>query len=705
MQSGTGASHSALSHFIRQNVESILLRWEEFARSIPQGRHLDTAALRDHAQGMLNAFADDLDCTQTPLQQELKSQGRAPHGPGSSQAELHGSARASVGFTVDDTISEFRALRASVLQYYTEAKGAAQAVLCDDLIRFNEAVDQALTESLQRYSLDKDDYTRRFDALLSSLPDLNCIIGRDGRVMYANHALVMCAAPGCTLIGGPLEALGASGSQLWDHVARVFASDQPDTAEIEFVRPGGAPTSYRCALIPVSGADGKVDSVAVTARDISELKVSEEKIRRHAFYDSLTDLPNRILFLDRLAHEVGHAARTGLAMALMFVDLDGFKEVNDRCGHAAGDHLLRECAQRIAACVRSTDTVARLGGDEFTVLLSDVSRGAHVELIGQQILDALSQPYIVGLEELHVTGSIGIALCPHDACEPDELLRHADQAMFIAKQAGRNRFSFFTAEMRDAAWARLQLLHELRHALALGQLMLYFQPVVELVSGRIVKAEALLRWQHPASGLVMPEQFIGLAEEGGLIPEIGSWVLREALGWARHWSGLTGTHFQVSVNKSPVEFLARPGEGKSEELESLRSDGAQIAIEITEGVMLRDSEATRSKLAQFRALGVQLAIDDFGIGYSSLSYLQKFKVDFLKIDRSFIKDMMLNQDNQIFAETIIVLAHRLGLGVVAEGVETAEQHRWLRAAGCDYAQGFLFGAAVPPHQFEHLLQA
>jgi EAL domain-containing protein (putative c-di-GMP-specific phosphodiesterase class I) len=277
--------------------------------------------------------------------------------------------------------------------------------------------------------------------------------------------------------------------------------------------------------------------------------------------------------------------------------------------------------------------------------------------------------------------------------------------MFIAKQAGRNRFSFFTVDMRDAAWARLKLLHELRHALALGQLLLHYQPVVELASGRIVKAEALLRWQNPASGLVMPDQFIGLAEEGGLIPEIGRWVLREALDWARRWSGLMATCFQVSVNKSPVEFLGRSGKATDEELDRLELDGAQIAIEIAEAVMLKDSEATRSRLAQFRAQGVQLAIDDFGTGYSSLAYLRKFKVDFLKIDRSFIHEMVSNPDSRRFAQTIIVLAHQLGLEVVAEGVETAEQHQWLRAAGCDYAQGYLYGAPVPPQQFEHLLLA
>lgn len=699
---------ASLSDFIRNNLEAILSQWEQFAKSIHSARHMDTVTLRDHASGMMLAIAADLECPQTPFEQAEKAKGRAPRAAIDSAAELHGAARVVSGFSLEDAISEFRALRASVLQLWSEANGAGEKPPGDQTLRFNEAIDQALTESLRRYALDKDDLTRRFDTLLSSSPDLQFIIDGDANFLYANMGLTkLFDRTVDDVIGRHVgQFCPQFAPQLERDLEHVKGMAESLRGEFTCQSDSHKLVTYRYVLIPVVNDAGVVESITGSARDISELRASEEKILRHAYYDSLTDLPNRMLFRDRLEHDVRAAGRTGLTLALLFIDLDGFKEVNDRYGHGAGDLVLQESARRIAACVRASDTVARLGGDEFTVIITDVRRVPHVEVLAQQILDGLARPISLQDKNARVSGSIGITLCPQDATLPDDLLRNADQAMFVAKKAGRNRFSFFTKEMRDSAWARLRVIDELRQAVAGQQLAVYYQPIVDMGTEAIVKAEALVRWQHPRSGLILPSEFIALAEETGLIGEIDAWVLEDAVCQARAWSALRGVPFQVSVNKSPVEFMDRSMmKAGDPQLATLTAAGGQVAVEITEGVMLNDSPGVREKLLVLQRAGVQFAIDDFGIGYSSMAYLKKFKVDFLKIDQSFVKDMMTSLESRIFAETIVVMAHRLGLKVIAEGVETCEQRDWLKAAGCDYAQGFLYSEATSAERFSALLAA
>ncbi|PWF55333.1 sensor domain-containing diguanylate cyclase [Massilia glaciei] len=394
----------SLAAFIDGNEEAIFKRWERFARGIPAARHLDHSALRDHAAGMLATIAADLRAAQTPLEQSEKSKGRAPRLVGSTQAELHGAERVGLGFSVNDAIAEFRALRASVLQLWGEANKAALSSAGEKLTRFNEAVDQALADSVARFAIEKDEYTRRLDTLLSSSPDLHYIVGVDGRLLYANHAL-------SNLLGIPQHLVpGRNIDDLCPELVPRFRRDLRQVTETgeplraEMRRPGsdGAEVTYRYVFLPVLGDDGRVDSVSGTARNISEIKAYEEKIHRNAYYDSLTGLPNRALFQDRLEQNVKHAARTGHALALIFIDLDGFKEVNDRSGHAAGDELLKECARRIGGCVRGTDTVARIGGDEFTVILSEVNDILHVEILAKSILDELAKPFVIGAASYYV---------------------------------------------------------------------------------------------------------------------------------------------------------------------------------------------------------------------------------------------------------------------------------------------------------------
>ncbi len=702
------AREALLPAFIRTNLERILLEWEQFASGILSARHMERAALRDHASGMLLAIADDLEQAQSPVEQERKARGMAPREGLESAAERHGAARVASGFSVDDAISEFRALRASVLRLWAHASNGGETISADETVRFNEAIDQALTESLQRYALDKDEYTRRFDTLLSSSPDLQFIVDPAANFVYLNSSLAKCFdASVDAVIGRPVSAFcPAIASQLQHDLQRIFAHGESLRGEISCRADPDQLVTYRYVLIPVINDQGDVESVTGSARNISELKASEEKLLRNAYYDSLTDLPNRMLFRDRLEQEVRYAGRSGMTLALLYIDLDGFKEVNDRYGHAAGDLVLQESARRIAACVRASDTVARLGGDEFTVLLTDVKKNAHVDVLAEQILNSLARPIALHDKTASVSGSIGITLYPQDATLPDDLIRNADQAMFVSKKAGRNRSSFFTKAMRDSAWARLRVIDELRHAIAEHQLCVYYQPIIDMVSGTIVKAEALVRWHHPQTGLILPSEFISLAEETGLICEIDAWVLDQAVARVHEWSAMLGAPFQISVNKSPVEFMDRSMlKADDPDWLTLTAAGERVAVEITEGVMLNDSPCVRDKLLTLQHAGVQFAIDDFGIGYSSMAYLKKFKVNFLKIDQSFVKDVMSSLESRIFAETIVMMAHRLGLKVIAEGVETCEQRDWLKTAGCDYAQGFLFSEATNAERFAQLLLA
>ncbi|HEY8605747.1 MAG TPA: EAL domain-containing protein [Noviherbaspirillum sp.] len=460
------------------------------------------------------------------------------------------------------------------------------------------------------------------------------------------------------------------------------------------------------AIVVARDSHGAPLRMTGTITDISEKRKSEEVIWRHANFDGLTGLPNRRLFRDRLEHEVLKARRNGLPMALLFIDLDRFKEANDLLGHDVGDQLLIEAANRIRHCVRSSDTLARLGGDEFTAILAELDDLAHVEWIAQKIIAILGEPFRLGDEVVYLSASVGITLFPSDASTPEDLIRNADQAMYAAKNSGRSRFSYFTPAMQKLAQMRLRLIADLRGALAAGQLQVWYQPVVELASGRIVKAEALLRWFHPRLGSVEPQHFIPYAEESGLINEIGEWVFREAAVRSREWSARLDMPFQVSVNKSPVQFLARGRDSDwGRHLNELGLPGNSISVEITEGLLLNASNMVADRLLQFRDAGIQVAIDDFGTGYSSMAYLRKFDIDYLKIDRSFVREVAVDSGDRAIVRSIIAMAHELGMQVIAEGIETDAQRASLLDAGCDFGQGFLFSHALPAEEFGRLLRA
>jgi len=443
------------------------------------------------------------------------------------------------------------------------------------------------------------------------------------------------------------------------------------------------------------------EHLLVAFNDITQKRQAKELIWRQAHYDALTSLPNRRLFLSRLREDIQRSRQAGLGLALLLLDLDRFKEVNDTFGHDVGDLLLVNVARRLSACVGADDMVARLGGDEFTVVLPNVAGPKQVEQVAQAIVDALAIPFQLGHEQVFVSTSIGITRCPDDGVELKTLLKNADQALFETKALGRNGFSYFTRALHEAAQARLAIIRDLRGALATGQLVVYYQPIIDLRDGRVVKAEALLRWLHPTRGLISPAVFIAVAEDIGLISEIGDWVFKQAARQAQRCRERCGNPVQISVNKSARQFLT----GQSHEtwvdyLGAIGLPGECIAIEITENILLDDRPELLGKLRQFRAAGIQVSIDDFGTGYSSLSYLKKFDIDYLKIDRAFVRDLTSDSSDLALSEAIIVMAHKLGLKVIAEGVETASQRDILADSGCDYAQGFLYAEALPPDGFE-----
>ena len=436
--------------------------------------------------------------------------------------------------------------------------------------------------------------------------------------------------------------------------------------------------------------------------DMTEKKRAEEVIWRQANFDALTDLPNRHMFYNRLRQEIARARQTSTQLALLFIDLDRFKEVNDTLGHDQGDILLKEIARRISAIVRGTDTVARLAGDEFTIILPDLPDASAATPIIRSLLARIAAPLQLGEESVEVSASIGVALYPRDADSAESLLVRADQAMFAAKSAGRNQWAAFTPALQRAEQERLRVTSDLRVALAQGQLTVHYQPIVDLLTGKVRKAEALIRWRHPVRGEIDPADFIPVAEDSGLIVEIGKWVLNKALDQLTEWHTTLDSTLQVSVNKSPLEFRAHQSGTESwpKVVERRGLPPHSLVVEITEGSLMADSAEVVEHLHEFRRAGVDIALDDFGTGYSSLSYLKRFDIDYIKIDQSFVRSLAHDPKDIALCSAIVGMAHALRIKVIAEGIETEEQKAILVAAGCDYGQGHLFCPPVPPAAFE-----
>jgi diguanylate cyclase (GGDEF)-like protein/PAS domain S-box-containing protein len=439
--------------------------------------------------------------------------------------------------------------------------------------------------------------------------------------------------------------------------------------------------------------------------DITEKKAAEEVIWRQANYDSLTQLPNRHYFQQRLVEAIQEATVKQRRLTLLFLDLDQFKDINDTLGHHTGDELLIEVGRRIQHNLPDSATVARLGGDEFAVIVPEET--GDLQTLCTQLLQDISHSYILSGERIFVTASIGISQFPDDAVNAEEMIKHSDQAMYEAKSRGRNNVRYFSLAIRDALAQRTSLARDLRTAVENNELRDYYQPIICMRTGKIVKAETLMRWQHPTRGLISPTLFIPVAEETGEISRMGDWIFRQAAQNAQRWQSLAGDEFAISVNKSPMQFIdpSTISDDWIQLLQTLGVDGKRIVVEITEGLLLDPDPIVEQRLLHFRDKGIQVAIDDFGTGYSSLSYLSKFDIDYLKIDQSFTSNLNEGNESYVLCEAIIVMAHKLGLKVIAEGVETAMQRDLLHDIHCDFAQGFFYSPPIPAEAFEQLLKA
>lgn len=565
-----------------------------------------------------------------------------------------------------------------------------------------------------RYLLRAHGALNELRGLVAALPDTVFVLDANGRTLAAHFddgdgtngpvkgesensfdVVVKDADPGC--VRGCIRAV-LSGSDV-----QVLEHSPPDSdkhLEIRFVA-------------------RDEHSVLAIVRDVSERKEAESQIHDLAYYDSLTGLPNRQLFARQLESIIGAADEADGGCAVLFLDLDDFKRINDTLGHAVGDELLKNVASRLEQCVRAVDlvipelgdgkmaaNVARLGGDEFVVILRDVDCEDIAASIAARIIESLAEPQDCGGHQLVVTPSIGIALYPQDGLSSDDLLMNADAAMYMAKLAGRNTFSFFSGSMKVRSLHRLDLENELRNAIAENAFELYYQPKVDLESWTIVGAEALLRWPHPTRGFIPPEDFIPIAEETGLILKLGEWVLQSACRQLAAWKGTALETLRVAVNVSSQQILWR--QVVDVLCEMTRDHGVSphsIELEITESVLMRDTESTIATLTKLKRAGFGISVDDFGTGYSSLSYLKRLPIDTLKIDRSFVRDLHCDRDDAAICAAILAMSARLELGVVAEGVEREEQLEFLRKHGCEQIQGFLFSKPLPAAEFETLFNA
>jgi len=583
---------------------------------------------------------------------------------------------------------------------HTLHQGAADYVLKARLSKLVPAVNRALqtAEQLRQRRMAEEDlfHSRQMlRTILDTIPQ---------RVFWKdkNSAYLGCNKPFAEDYGyaDPSELVGKNDNDIvsTDIAERFHAEDRQvletgkaklNCEESRTLRDGSKGWLIT-SKVPVRDKDNQIVAILGTYEDVTERKASEERTLFLAYHDDLTELPNRVLAHDRLQHAISQCERDKSKVALVFLDLDNFKTINDSLGHSLGDRLLKEVASRLKHCVREIDTVSRQGGDEFLIILTSMPSPEAVVPVLTKLLEHVQEPFEIDGQELITTVSIGVALYPDDGRDFESLMKKTDAAMYRAKEMGKNTYCFFDKQMNDDAIEHLHLRNGLSRAVERGEFMLHYQPQIDLASGAVIGAEALIRWRHPMLGMVSPQRFIPVAEDTGLIVSIGEWVIREACRQAVIWKA-EGFPIVVAVNLSAVQF--KRGDVEKTIVSALQESGLDpslLELEVTESILIRDTEHVLALVTRLKAMGIKLSIDDFGTGYSSLSYLKRFRVDQLKIDQSFIRDLATNQEDAAIVLAVIQMARSLGLRTIAEGVEEEVQLNYLRTQGCDAAQGYHF---------------
>jgi diguanylate cyclase (GGDEF)-like protein/PAS domain S-box-containing protein len=601
-----------------------------------------------------------------------------------------------------------------VIAWETTQRGAQDHLLKDHLDDY--WLPRILRSVIGRKAGDEASFMEkeRAQVTLNSIGDAVLSTDIAGNVTYLNTvAERMTGWSSQEAIGRPLTEVfriidGATRQPAPNPMAQAVQKNQTVglTANCILIRRDGSESAIEDSAAPIHDRGGQVTGAVIVFHDVSAARAITQEMAHLAQHDFLTDLPNRMLIVDRIANTIALARRHGKRRAVLFLDLDGFKHINDSLGHPIGDQLLQSVAQRLRACVRSADTISRQGGDEFVVLLSEIEHAEDAARSAEKMLMALAAPHTIAGKELHITGSIGISIYPDDGRDAETLIRCADTAMYHAKDKGRNNCQFFTQEMNVRAVERQFLETNLRRALERREFVLHYQPKVDLGTQAITGVEALIRWRHPERGLIPPALFVPVAEECGLIVPIGRWVLHEACRQAQAWIDAGLAALPIAVNISAAEFQGKDFlEGVRATLEETRLNPRYLELELTESVLMQDADTTAAVLFALKALGVRLAIDDFGTGYSSLSYLRKFPIDTLKIDQSFVREITAGSRDDTIVSAIISMGKTLKQRVIAEGIETGEQLAFLQRQHCGEGQGYHFGRPVCAEDFAALLEA
>jgi diguanylate cyclase (GGDEF)-like protein/PAS domain S-box-containing protein len=579
---------------------------------------------------------------------------------------------------------------------------------------FKDRLDASLLPRVLARMIDRAASEERAQETLNSIGDAVISTDTAGRVTFFNAvAERLTGWPSADAIGRPLEEVlrivdSVSRATVPNPMARATRENRAVglTPNCVLIRRDGAEAAIEDSVAPIRDRHGEVTGAVMVFHDVSASRALTEKMAHLAQHDSLTDLPNRVLLNDRLAQAISFAQRHHEKLAVLYMDLDRFKHINDSLGHSIGDHLLQSVAQRISECVRASDTVSRQGGDEFVVVFAEVANASDASICADKILAAVRRPHYFDGHDLHVTASVGIALYPDDGGDADALLANADCAMYQAKDSGRDNYQFYGAVLNSTSTDRQLLETDLRHAIHRREFELYYQPMIDLHTGAVSGAEALLRWRHPVRGLVSPAHFISVAEESGMIVPIGQWVLREACRQGKAWRDAGLAPVRLAINVSAVELRAK---GFASDFGSLLLetgfDPGMLELELTETFLMQDVASTAEVLSAIKAVGVRLALDDFGTGWSSLSHMRRFPIDTLKVDKSFVRDVTTDAGDASVVSAVINMAKSLHIQVIAEGVETREQLEFLQAHGCPEAQGNYFSYPLIADAFAELLRA